>query len=54
MTRMTTNDVALMKYWRQLTRDRYFVYAYNSEIIYGIVKCGEVGIQFIYIIVDLI
>jgi hypothetical protein len=51
MARMTRNDVTLMKHWRQLTRDLYFIYEYNGETIYGIVKCGLIGIQFIYIIV---
>jgi hypothetical protein len=52
MARITTNDVALRKHWRQLTRDLDIIYEYNGETTYGIVKCGEVGIQFIYIIVD--
>jgi hypothetical protein len=52
MARMTTNDVALMKHWRQLIRDLYFIYEYNGETIYGIVKCGKGGIQFVYMIVD--
>jgi hypothetical protein len=52
MARMTTNDVAPMKHWRQLTRDLYIIYEYNGETMYVFVKCGEVGIKFIlYIIV---
>jgi hypothetical protein len=52
MAQMTMNDVALMKHWRQLTRDLYFIYEYNDETIYGIVKCGKGCMQFICIIVD--